>query len=90
MPHMLVIQQVESYSQWRPAFDALDDKRSTNGVIGKPYIFRSGDDPWQILILLELEDLEQGRQFAASNSFKEQMCSNASDSEPQVYFLNQV
>lgn len=90
MPHMLVIQQVESYAKWRPTFDALDDRRAEHGVIGTPFIFRSGDDPWQILILLELEDLEQGRQFAASSSFKEKMCSNASESEPQVYFLNQV
>ena len=90
MPHVLVRHKVESYAKWRPVFDQHDPIRRAAGVIGEPQVFRSGDDPWEVLVLMEWDDLEKARKFVASSELNNAMESAGVVDVPTIYFLNMV
>ena len=86
MAHLLIRGKVESYAKWRPAFDANEEARKNAGAIGDPQIFRSGDDPWEVLVLFEWDELERARQFVGSGAVNDP----AFTDQPDIYFLNDV
>lgn len=51
-------------------------------------VFRSSEDPNEILVLLEWNDLESARQFAQSQDLREVMQRAGVVGQPDVYFLN--
>ena len=57
---------------------------------GQPQVFRSGDDPWEVLVLMEWDELERARQFAASDSLKEAMQNAGVTDDPTFTFLQEV
>ena len=94
MAHVLVRVKVESYRLWRPVFDEGDAARKAAGAIGEPQVFRSGDDPWEVIVLLEWDELENARQFFGfperSDRFLEAIKQAGVTDEPTVFFLSQV
>ncbi|MDA0989083.1 MAG: cyclase [Chloroflexi bacterium] len=90
MAHVLVRQKVESYPKWRPVFDEHDAMRVAAGQIGTPQVFRSGDDPWEVLVLIEWDELERARQFVASPDLKAAMEEAGVTDIPTITFLSQV
>jgi len=56
------------------------------GAIGDAQVFRSGDDPWEVLVLMEWDELERARQFVMSGAVKDPIFTD----EPTVYFLHGV
>ena len=59
MAYILIRQKVESYPKWRPAFNEQAADRQAAGQVGEPQVFRSGDDPWEVLVLMEWDELEE-------------------------------
>ena len=90
MAHVLVRHKVESYAKWRPIFDAHDATRRAAGAIGTPQVFRSGDDPWEVLILMEWDELENARKFVASDDLGEVMQNAGVTDQPTIFFLSEV
>ena len=90
MAHLLVRQKVESYAKWRPVFDEHDATRVAAGQVGMPQVFRSGDDPWEVVILMEWDELERARQFTSSPELKEAMEKAGVTDMPTITFLSQV
>ena len=90
MAHLLVRHKVESYAKWRPAFNEHDANRVAAGQVGAPQVFRSGDDPWEVVILMEWDELERARQFVSSPNLKEVMEHAGVTDEPTINFLSQV
>ena len=90
MAHLLVRHKVEDYSKWRAAFDEHDATRRANGAIGTPQVFRSGDDPWEVSILMEWDELEKARKFTQSDELREVMQQAGVTGPPDIYFLHQV
>ena len=56
----------------------------------EPQVFRSGDDPWEVLVLMEWDELERARQFAASDGLKEAMQNAGVTDDPTFTFLQEV
>jgi hypothetical protein len=62
MAYVIIRQKVADYAGWKPLFDADGASRQAGGSRGGQ-LFRSADDPNQVVILLEW-GLEQARQFS--------------------------
>ena len=90
MAYILIRQKVESYPKWRPAFNEQDADRQAAGQVGTPQVFRSGDDPWEVLVLMEWDELERARQFAASDGLKEALRNAGVMDDPTFSFLQEV
>lgn len=86
MPWTLVRHKVADYSTWKPVFDEHASARREVGSKGG-YVFRSADDPNEVIILIEVADLERAREFAESDDLRETMERAGVTDQPDVYFL---
>ncbi|MBI2855818.1 MAG: antibiotic biosynthesis monooxygenase [Chloroflexi bacterium] len=89
MAHMLVRHKVESYTQWRPVFNEHESARKAAGCL-RAQVFRSGNDPFEIFILMEWDELEKARQFAESQDLRETMERAGVADQPDIYFMHEV
>jgi heme-degrading monooxygenase HmoA len=89
MPYILVQQPVEDYDKWKAVFDEHGPTRQASGSKGG-FVLRNADDPNQITILLEWDNLDNARAFAGSDDLRETMQRAGVTGPPNVYFLDQV
>ena len=89
MPHILVRIKVEDYERWKPGFDELGATREERGSKGGR-LFRSADDPNEVVILLEWDNLENAREYAHSNVLREAMQRHGVTGRPDFFFLEEV
>ena len=88
MPHLLVRHRVDDYAKWRPVFDDHASMREQYGSNGGQ-VFRSADDPNDVVMLFEVDDLDRAREFVGSDGLREAMESAGVVGRPDVYFLNE-
>lgn len=89
MPAMLIRHKVADYGAWRPVFDEDDVSRRANGSQGGR-IYRSADDPNEVVTLLEWDDLERARLFADSDDLRETLERAGVTDQPDIWFLMDV
>lgn len=90
MAYILIRHNVETYGKWRLSFDEGDSARRDAGALGTPQIFRSGDNPFGVMVLIEWEEMEKARKFADSNEFRESITKSGVTDEPTIFFLQEV
>jgi len=84
---MLIIRhKVKDYSEWRPVFDRHANARRSAGL-SNPRVFRSSDDPNEVVILLDTEDTKSAKDFAASSDLQQSMANSGVIASPTVHFL---
>lgn len=86
MPYALVRHKVEDYEKWKPVFDEDAANREASGSKGG-YLFRNADDPNELLILFEWDELENVRRFGQSEDLQEKMQQAGVVDRPDFYFL---
>jgi heme-degrading monooxygenase HmoA len=90
MPYLLVRHKVEDYERWKPVFDhdhgATRARRGSKG--GR--ILRNAEDPNELVILLEWDNLENAQRFANADDLKDAMQRAGVVDQPDVYFLEEV
>ena len=86
MPYLLIRHKVANYEMWKPGFDADSVNRQANGSRGGQ-LFRNANDPNEIVVLLEWDDLEKARQFTQSAELREVMQQAGVIDQPDIYFL---
>ena len=85
MAHLLINLNVGSYRKWKTSFEESSQALREAGCIGSQ-VFRSGDDPTQVFLLLEWDELERARQFVQLPQ-----CSDILQGENQAhYFMSEV
>ena len=89
MPYLLVRANVEDYETWKPGFDEHAATREENGSKGGN-LFRSADDPNEVVIILAWNDLEEARRFASSEDLREAMQRHGVVGQPDIYFLEEI
>jgi heme-degrading monooxygenase HmoA len=89
MPYALFRVEVEDYERWKPGFDEHSSSRRESGSKGGR-LFCNADDPHEVVILLEWDDLENARQFAQSEDLREIMQRYGVVGQPDIYFLEEV
>lgn len=70
MPHVLVRQRFEEFDRWKEGFESLHQARSDMGCLSTA-LFRNREDPHEVLVLLEFEDLQRARQHMASEALQD-------------------
>ena len=84
--YMLVRHKVRDYATWRSGYDAHVPKRIEAGL-QELHLFRSADDPNEIVILFEALDLGHARTFAESADLKATMQEVGVIDAPDIWFL---
>jgi hypothetical protein len=72
MGAMIVHHSVRDYGPWRAAFDAHEPVRTAAGLTNGR-VYRSADDPNDLLLLFDTADRGRAEEFAASSELKEAM-----------------
>jgi hypothetical protein len=86
MPYILIRHKVEDYTKWKPVFDEHGAARKEIGSKGG-YLLRNIDDPNEVVMFLEVEDLEKTRQFVQSEDLRQAMERSGVADQPDIYFL---
>ena len=89
MAHLLVHHKVEDYNKWKSAFDDHSSLRSEGGSKGGK-VFRSANDPNELFVLLEWDNLENAQKFVQSDDLKEAMKQAGVVGMPAIHFLEEV
>ena len=72
MPYLLVRHKVADYTTWKPFFDEGGAARQAGGCKGS-WLFRNTNDPNELVILFQWDDLEHARQFIQSEDLRQGM-----------------
>ena len=84
---MLVIRhKVKDYSKWRPEFDRHVTAQKSAGLTN-PRVFRSSDDPNEVVIFFNANDTAKAKDFVASLDLKSTMAKAGVVDSPTFYFL---
>ena len=88
MVHIITIREVNDYDKWRKSFDDAADSRKSHGVKSSQ-VFRSIENPNEVVIVGEWEDVEQFKQHKSSKEVREKMKEDVVG-ELVVYILEKV
>jgi heme-degrading monooxygenase HmoA len=86
MPYILVRHKVADFSKWKPVYDAHLPARQEAGI-KEVHVLRNVDDPNEVVVLSEAENLQKARDFAASSDLREKMQEAGVVDRPDIYFL---
>ena len=91
MPYVLSQISVEDYDKWKPVFDEFGATRQAAGSKGG-FVLRDADDPNQITVLLEWDNLGNAHTYADSDELREAMqrAGVVLTGPPNVHYLDQV
>ena len=89
MPHILVHSKVEDYNKWKSEFDENSDIRTQYGSKGGK-VFQSADNPDELFVLLEWNNLDNARNFARSDDLKEAMQQAGVVGMPDISFIEEA
>jgi heme-degrading monooxygenase HmoA len=86
---VLIRHKVQDYAKWKPSFDEHGATRKAAGSKGAQ-LFRSADNPNEVIALMEWDQLKNARQFTQSQDLKKAMEKAGVADKPDVYFLEEV
>ena len=86
MANLFIRHQVKDYTTWKTTFDGFIETRRAGGE--KSYqIFHPDDDPNNLLLLFEWDNLANARTFMANPELKAAMSEAGVVDAPRTYFL---
>lgn len=89
MVYLRVKHKVADYDKWREGFDAALETRKSGGE--KSFkVFRTVDDPNDVIVLAEWDSVERAKVFISSDELKEKMKEAGVLGEPSINFLEDV
>jgi len=90
MAYVLIEHRVADYETFKEVYQDDADRRRRFGSLGG-HVFRAGDDPQNVIILLEWDTAERARDFATSLELHQAMeWSTSNVSTPRVTVLEHV
>jgi heme-degrading monooxygenase HmoA len=88
MAHLLVHHQVGDFDTWKAAFDQHDATRRASGG-GNYMLFRSADDPNEVVVVFEWDSVENARAFSTSDDLREAMQRAGVAGPPTIVYMDQ-
>ncbi len=85
VPAMIITHHVEDFDTWLVGYDAADELRRSNGIIGDA-ANRSLDDPSFVLVYHQAESFDTLRSFGSSDGLRAAMKEAGATSEPEATF----
>ena len=89
MQYALIRHKIADYDNWKPVFEEHGASRRANGCSGHQ-LFRNINDPNELIILVEVDDLEKVRQFTQSEDLRDAMQRSGVSDQPDMYFLEEL
>ena len=89
MTNLLVHHKVEDYNKWKPFFDEHSSFRAQMGSRGGR-VFRSADDPNDLFILFEWDNMDNAKKFTGSDNLKGVMKNAGVLGMPDIYFIEEI
>ena len=89
MPYSLARLKVEDYAKWKPVFDQIAAARKASGGAKSGILFREADNPNEVSVLIEWDNLENARKFIQSEDVKKSL-KKSGTIKSDFYFLNEV
>ena len=86
MPYVLIRHNVADFSKWKPAYVAHLPARLEAGL-RDVHLLRNIDDPTEVVLLFEAEDLQKAREFTVSSDLPEKMQEAGVVEKPDIYFF---
>ncbi len=87
MALIIVRHKVKDFAVWKPAFDEHKAFQTTAGLTN-PRVYRSADDPNEVVVLFDAQDLGKSKEFVSSPDLKSAMQAAGVMDKPDIYFLN--
>ncbi len=87
MSYVLIRHKVKDYASWKPVFDEHGSARQAAGSKGG-HLFRSADDPNEVIAILEWDDIKKARDFVGSPDLRQAMEQAGVTDQPDIYFLD--
>ena len=89
MSYVLIRHKVKDYATWKPLFDEHAATRRAAGSKGG-YLMRNADDPNELVVVFEWDNLDKARQFTSSDDLRQTMERAGVADQPDIYFLEQI
>jgi hypothetical protein len=86
MPYLLVRHKVADFSTWKAAYDAHLPARQKAGLT-QEHLLRNLDDPNEVILLFQAEDVQKAREFGNSSDLREAMQKAGVVGKPDICFL---
>jgi hypothetical protein len=86
MQYVLVRHKIADFSKWKPAYDA--HFRGPSAGLKEKHLLRNIDNPNEIILLFEAEDLQKAKEFAGSSDLRETMQNAGVIDKLDIYFLS--
>jgi hypothetical protein len=86
MNHILIRHKVADFAKWKAEYNAHASQRANAGL-KEEYLWRSVDDPNEVVLLFSAEDIDKAREFAASDDLHQAMQRAGVIDKPHLYFL---
>lgn len=86
MPHLLVRHKVADYSKWKVVFDSHTAAQQEAGL-RITHVWRNIDDPHEVVLLFEVDDLEKAKGFVSSPNVPDAQHQAGVIDQPDIYFL---
>ena len=88
MAHLLIRHKVKDYAAWKATFDAFVETRRTGGEKSWQ-IWHPHDDPNNLVVLFEWDNLGNARAFMTNPDLKRTMEEAGVVEPPEAYFLEE-
>jgi hypothetical protein len=85
--YLLAIHKVADFTKWKRGYGDSLPARQKAGLKEK-YLLRSIDDPNEVILLHEAEDIQKVKEFTSSPDLRERMQQSGVLGEPTGYFLS--
>ena len=89
MIYALAIQKIKDYDKWKEVFDEHGNVRKAKGSKGA-VIYRNSNDPKQLMIITEWEDMDSAKNFALAEDLKIAMKKAGVIGLPELYYLEKI
>jgi hypothetical protein len=87
MALVIVRHKVKDFAAWKQVFDAHAPARGAAGL-SNTRLYQSVDDPSEVVILFDTDDIAKAQQFIGSADLKSAMTAAGVIDKPDVFILN--
>lgn len=83
--YMIIRHTVSDFTAWKTGYEAHGPARATAGLNEK-HLLQDADNPNQVTIIFEADDLKRAEEFSSSDDLREVMQKVGVLGKPDIYF----
>jgi hypothetical protein len=88
MARVYIRHRVADYEAWRRVYDDFGPQQQAGGVRGEA-VYQSVDDPHDVTVWHDFDDVETARDFVTSDELRDAMGAAGVQGEPQIWLTQE-